>query len=115
MIANAMSMFFGGLPCSEISRQLETIYHDSINPSTIYRWVMEYSRKAHDFMDTQKAHVSDTWCVDETVINVAGNNVWYWDVIDEGTRFLIDTHLSETRTINDVVILFEHCKKRVNT
>jgi transposase-like protein len=113
-IATALGLFFGGLSYAEISRQLETIYHETVTSVTIYNWVMEYSRKAHDFMDKQKAHVSETWCVDETVINVAGKNVWYWDVIDTDTRFLIDTHLSETRTIRDVVILFEHCKKRTD-
>jgi putative transposase len=113
MIASALGMFLGGLSCMEISRQLDTVYHSSVDPSTIYRWVMEYSRKAIAFTDKLKADTSDTWVVDETVIEVAGQKVWFWDVIDEGTRYLIDTHLSDRRTINDVVILFEHCKKRV--
>ncbi len=114
MIGAALGLFFDGLSCGDISHQLESIYHDVINPSTIYRWIMEYSRKAHDFMDTLKAQTSDTWVVDETVVEVAGQKVWYWDVIDENSRYLINTHISESRTINDARILFEHCKKRTS-
>ncbi len=114
MVGSALGMFFEGLSCSDISRQLETTFKEPINPSTIYRWVMEYARKAHDFMDTIKAKTSDTWVVDETMVKVTGKNVWYWDVIDDQTRFLIDTHLSEFRTINDVEILFRDCVKRTD-
>ncbi len=114
MIGAAMGMFYEGLSTADISRQLEATFKQTINPSTVYRWVMEYSKKAHAFMDTLKAKTSDTWVVDETVVKVAGKNVWYWDVIDEDTRFLIDTHLSEFRTIVDVEILFRDCVKRTD-
>jgi len=112
IIATAMSLFFDGVSTEKISQEIANIYHKAIDQSTVYRWIIEYSKKASAFLDTLKPNLSDTWIVDETVVSVAGVNVWYWDVIDEGTRYLIETHLSERRTIADVRILFEHCKKR---
>lgn len=111
----ALSLFYDGLSVTEISQQLVSIFRDFVNPSTIYRWIMEYSQEAIELLERYKAKLSDTWVVDETVIGIAGENYWYWDVIDEETRFLIDTHLSKSRTIPDVVTLFERCNKRTET
>lgn len=114
-IGAALSMFYDGLSLSGIQRQLQGIFNDWVNPSTIYRWVIEYSSKAITLLDKQKVRLSNTWVVDETVVKVGGENMWYWDVIDEGTRFLIDTHLSKTRSIRDVETLFGRCRNRTHT
>ena len=114
-IGASLSMFYDGLSLAAISRQLEGIYHDFINPSTVYRWVIEYSQQAAKILDKEKAKISKTWVVDETVVKIGGDNFWYWDCIDEGTRFLIDTRLSKSRSINDVVALFEKCRQRTDT
>lgn len=111
----ALSMYYDGLSLSAISRQLEGIYHDFVNHSTIYRWIMEYSQAAILLMDIYKAKVSTTWVVDETVVGIAGENFWYWDVIDQSTRFLINTHLSRSRRIVDAVALFEGCGRHTDT
>ena len=88
-IGASLSMFYDGLSLSAISRQLEGIFADSVDPSTIYRWILEYSKRAIDLLDKQTAKVSRTWIVDETVVQIGGYNLWYWDCIDEDTRFLI--------------------------
>jgi hypothetical protein len=31
----------------------------------------------------------------------ADNTIWFWDVIDEGTEFLLPCHMSHARTIKD--------------
>lgn len=113
IIAAAMGSFYNGASTTDISREIQNTFKQTICPSTIYRWVIDYSKKAAAYMDTLKANTSETWVVDETVVKVAGVNVWYWDVIDEGTRFLINTHLSDRRAISNVITLFEKCKKRV--
>ena len=110
----AMSMYYDGLSLSAISRQLEGIYHDFVNPSTIYRWIIQYSQAAAMLLELYKAKVSTQWVVDETVVGISGENYWYWDVIDEGTRFLINTHLSRSRRIVDVVALFQKCRMRTD-
>ena len=89
-VGAALSMFYDGLSLAGISRQLEGIFNNRVNPSTIYRWVIEYSEKAIKLLDSYKAEASDTWVVDETVVKIGGENLWYWDVIDDGTRFLIN-------------------------
>jgi len=104
-IATALSLFYDGLPLTAIQRQLQQIYLDYVKTSSIYRWIVKYTIKANKFMDSYKAHTSSTWVIDETVIGVDGNNTWFWDVIDEKTKFLLASHVSKARTIRDVVVI----------
>ncbi len=110
----ALSLFYDSLSVAEISQNLVSIFNEFVSPSTIYRWVMQYSQEAIKLLSQYKAKLSDLWVVDETFIRIGGDNYWFFDVIDEGTRFLVNTHLSQTRTIADVVSLFERCSKHTD-
>ncbi len=54
------------------------------------------------------------WVVDETVIKVGGSNLWFWDIIDEETRFLLASHLSKGRTVLDVATVMRRAWKRTD-
>lgn len=114
-IATALGLFFDGMSLSNISEQLHHIYSDDVNPSTVYRWVIEYSQKAIYIFKIFTPKVGRVWIVDETVIDIAGNNVWFWDIIDYDTRFLLASHLSTSRTIEHVKAVMEEAKERVNS
>jgi len=75
---------------------------------------MFYTEKAVNVLGKLKPKVSDTWVVDETVVKVGGDNWWFWDVIDEDTRFLLASHLSLSRTTRDASSLMEKAWKRAN-
>jgi transposase-like protein len=61
--------------------------------------------------------VGSKWVADETVIKLkekGGSNQWFWDIIDDKTRFLLASHLSEGRTTKDAQVLMERAAKRAN-
>ncbi len=111
-IGAALSMFYEGLSLSKISTQLKGIFSHDVDPSTIYHWILEYSQKAIKILKPLKLRLGNTWVVDETVIKIGGYNVWFWDIIDEKTRFLLASHLSIARRIEDVMIIMEKALKR---
>ncbi len=111
LIGTSLSQYYDGLSFAEVARHLAE-RGNPVNESTVYRWIMHYTNKAIDYFEPLKPNVSNTWIVDETVLKVAGLNTWFWDVIDEDTRFLIASHLSETRTINDVMTVMHRAKKK---
>jgi len=113
-IGAALNMYYDGLSLSDIARHLGETYHNPVNPSTVYRWIIRYTVKALDILEPLKPTVSDTWVVDETVIKVGGENWWFWDMIDEGTRFLLSSHLSKTRGIRDVVTVMRNAWRRAD-
>jgi putative transposase len=114
-IATGVNLFYEGLSFSEISRSVGHIFNGSRpSESTIYEWVIRFTRKAIAKAEGYKAYTGPVWSADETVLDVAGgrtkagseNTIWFWDVIDEDTRFLLGSHLSRTRTIKDAEALF---------
>jgi putative transposase len=114
-IGAALNMFYDGLSLSAIARHLEETYKNPVNPSTVYRWILRYTTEAIRILDPLTPKVSNAWVVDETVIKVAGYKVWFWDIIDADTRFLLASHLSRGRTILDVSIVMQRAWKKADT
>jgi transposase-like protein len=112
-IGSSLRMFYDGLSFADVARNLEQTYNNPVHASTVYRWVIRFTLKALDLLEPLKPKVSDTFVVDETMVKVAGHNVWFWDVIDGGdTRFLLASHLSKTRGIGDVMTVMHRALKR---
>jgi len=113
-IGASLNMFYDGLSFADIARHLEETYGNPVNRSTVYRWVIKYTTDALNLLEPLKPKVSDTWVVDETVIKVGGSNWWFWDIIDEDTRFLLASHLSRSRGMLDVATVMRRAWKRAD-
>lgn len=123
-IATALGLFYEGLSLQEIRRSVAQIYGDAQpSDSTVYEWVSRFTQEAVAEAKNHKAHTGPIWSADETVLDVAGgrtkvgaeNTIWFWDVIDEQTRFLLASHLSWTRTTQDARLLFVKAAQRSAT
>lgn len=73
---------------------------------------MKYSKLVKEFVDNLKVELSGKFYVDETMIKCDGEYKWFWEIIDADTKFLVATHLSWERTIEEVIKLFKQAKKR---
>ncbi len=113
-IATAISLFYDGLSIDAIRRQLDSIYHVYPSDSTVYEWIVRFSQQAVKEARFIKIKVGDLWICDETVLRIDGKNVWFWDVIDDDTRFLLNSRVSYSRTTKDAQALFEQTSKRAN-
>ena len=100
-VGAAVGMFYEGMSLAAISRQLWNMCKVQPSRATIYGWVSGYSKKAEELLSDMRPITGRTWVVDETVVKVGGRNTWFWDAIDDKTRFLVASHLSATRGAND--------------
>jgi transposase-like protein len=41
------------------------------------------------------------------MLSCEGRNVWFWEMIDEDTKFLVASHVSGTRTLEDTIAVFK--------
>jgi putative transposase len=55
--------------------------------------------------------VGDLWVADETVLDIDGQQLWLWDLIDDKTRMLLSTRLSRSRTTRDAQMLMDKAVK----
>jgi len=112
-IANAVRLFYDGLSIDKIRRQLDTQFHVYPSDSTVYEWIIRYSKVAVDKTETSHVSVGNYWVADETVLKLDKNiNGWFWDIIDDETRFLLASHMSLTRTIKDAEALMQSAYDR---
>jgi len=111
-IGAALGMFYEGMSLSAISRRLAETHGNPVNPSSVYRWVVKYTTEALRVTDRFTPNVGGVWVVDETVLKIGGGNLWFWDVIDDDSRFLLGSHLSKTRQMMDVVTVMRRSWNR---
>lgn len=105
-IVTALSMYFEGLSARKVSRQLESIYGEKVSQVTVWKWVRKYSRLVSEYTKTLSPRIGTQWHHDETVVRCEGQNQWFWETIDEQTRMIVASHLSETRSVKDTIKVF---------
>ena len=113
VIASALSAFYGGQSLDSIQRHINQQYETYFSEAGIYNWIERFTREAiAQARDYHPVGIGDEWVADESMIDVGGRKVWFWDIIDAKTRFLLASHISETRTTRDARILVEEAAKR---
>ncbi len=119
VIASALNLFYEGASLESIRRHIKLAHHDYPGHATVYDWIVKYTKKAVKDIGDVQVQTGDIWAADETVLKVAGsrtkegadNTIWFWDVIDEDTRFLLASHMSQTRTVRDAETLFNQATR----
>jgi putative transposase len=112
LIGSALNMFYQGSSLNKVCRQLQEIYNYIPSDSTVYEWIVRFSNTAILLIIDYKADVGNVWIADETVLEIDNENLWFWDVIDDKTRFLLASHLSYKRTAKDANILMNDAAER---
>ena len=94
----AIRQFYSGMSYKRIAESMETMYGiPQPSKATIYEWVRDYTKAALREMERHPAHTGGRWVVDDMQLNVAGQKYWIWNVMDEGTRYLLASHLTKER------------------
>jgi len=108
----ALTKFYNGTSLSKIREEIDLQFHTRPSDGTIYPWIQRWTKVAIDGTKNLKPNVGDEWLADETVLQIGGKNVWFWDVMDSKTRFLLASHMSVTRSSRDTQALMEDAAKR---
>lgn len=113
-IASALSLYYGGMSLNAIRRHMTQQYGYAPSESTLYDWLTRFSELAVKEAKKHKPDVGDVWVADETVLKIGGKNVWFWDIIDAKTRFLLASHLSTSRNQYDARLLMHRAAMRAS-
>jgi transposase-like protein len=112
-ISGALSMYYTGMSITDIRNHIrqETGYYPS--KSVVFGWIDKYTDTAVKQFRNYRPKVGNRWVADETMLDLdKGVKVWFWDVIDTDTRFLLASRVSLTRTTNDVKRLIQEAVKK---
>jgi putative transposase len=111
-ISSALSCYFGGMPLDSIQRHLHQQFKTYYSEMGIYNWVKRFSKEAVSRIKDFKPIVGDTWIADETMLKAGGKKVWFFDVIDEKTRYLLASRLATSRTIKEAALVMNEARRR---
>jgi transposase-like protein len=64
----------------------------------------------HAYVDELTPNVSGIWHTDEMAVNIKGQFMWLWNLIDHDTRFLLASQISSKREIEDARRVFAEAK-----
>jgi len=107
IIVAALNLYYDGLSLRKAQRNLEQIFGERISQVTILNWLKKYSILVKEYVKTLVPQLSGLWHEDETMLACEGRNIWFWEMIDEDTKFMVASHLSGTRTFEDTVAIFK--------
>jgi transposase-like protein len=107
IIVSAINLYYDGLSLRKAQRNLEQIFGERVSQVTILNWLKKYSQMVKGFVTTLTPQLSGLWHEDETMLSCEGENIWFWEMIDEDTKFLVASHISGTRTLEDTIAIFK--------
>jgi transposase-like protein len=107
IIVAALNFYYDGLSLRKAQRNLEQIFGEKVSQVTILNWIKKYSQLVKEYMISEVPQLSGLWHEDETMLSCEGRSIWFWEMIDEDTRFMVASHLSNTRTFGDTVSIFK--------
>ena len=111
IISTSIDLYFEGLSVRKVQTQIAKIFGVRVSQVTVWKWMMKYSKLVSEFVETLRPKLLGIYKVDETAIKCRGIQKWFWEIIDEQTKFLVASHLSGSRTAKDAIALFEKSMK----
>ena len=111
-LGNILERYYNGTLLKEVRRQLEQQYQLWPSRSSIYRWLSRFTNIATEQAGIYTPKVGDVWITDETEIKLSSKTVWFWDIMDSKTRFLLASYLLPIRRREDVSILMKAAVQR---
>ncbi len=113
-IVTALDMYFEGLSVRKIKRQIQKIFGTKVTQVAIWKWVKKYSELVKEYVDTLKLERhSGEFHADETVVFCDGMGKWFWEIMDRDTKFMLASHFSDGRKVEDAEKLFHEARMRV--
>jgi len=111
VIATAIDLYFEGLSVRKVQSQIDKFFGVRVSQVSIWKWMKKYSEIVSEFVETLKPNLMGIYKVDETAIKCRGIQKWFWEIIDEQTKFLVASHLSGDRSAKEAIVLFEKSVK----
>lgn len=107
VVASVLELYYSGNSVREVQRRIKNLHGKKIHYSTVWQWVQHFGPAVKAELDIYPAEIGGELHADETVIKCNGETAYYWEVLDADTRFILSTHLSQSRRSEDAITLFQ--------
>lgn len=109
-ITVALDLYFKGVSLRKIVDHLKQFESVNVSHVAVLKWIQKYVALMRNYVDTLRPELSRVFHADETKVNIRGQWVWLWHLMDGDTRFLLANHVSQGRTVTDAKEAFREAK-----
>jgi len=111
-VASALNLFYERKSICAIRRYIEQQYKNYPSTSTIYRWIIRFTKIAIKKTEACRPAIGRVWIATETSLKINGERWWIWDIIDSRTRFLLASHILQRRTVQSAQALMAQATEK---
>jgi transposase-like protein len=119
IVTLCLDMFYKGASLRKITQHVSQFYGIKVTHVTILKWVRKFSELIDNYVSTLRPQLSGVWNCDEMKTKMAHEEpingerfYWLWNALDNGSRYLVASHLTRGRTKKDARAFFEVAKKQ---
>jgi transposase-like protein len=114
IVVLCMDKYMKGSSYRQIANSLKQFHNLKVSQMSVMRWVKRYTEVISNYTQQYTLNVSDTWHTDEQFIKVRGKVNYVWNCMDNETRFLLASNVTEKRTTANARTLFKKAKQTAN-
>lgn len=119
IVTLALDLYFKGASLRKVTQHIAQFYGVKMSESTVLRWIRKFSELIDEYANTLKPQLSGVWNCDEMKTKMAHEEpingerfYWLWNALDNGSRYLLASHLTRGRGRKDAIEFFEVAKKQ---
>lgn len=112
LVASAMGLYYGGMSLDSIQQQFKQDHELDMSESNYWNWVKRFTKEAIRQCKDFHPEVGDQWVADETYMKLGDRAVYFWDIIDSKTNYLLASHVSFNRGARDARVLMRLARVR---
>ncbi|MGQ0534962.1 MAG: IS6 family transposase [Methanobacteriota archaeon] len=107
----ALDLYFKGLSLRQITDTLAQFHDLQVNHVNVYRWLRRYVDVLTEYAEGLRPLVGDKWNCDEMKVKYGSEWKWLWHVMDRQTRYLLVSHVTEGRDLQDARTVFSNARE----
>jgi putative transposase len=119
IVTLALDLYFKGASLRKVTQHLAQFYGIKVSQVTVLKWIRKFSELIDNYANTLKPQLSGVWNCDEMKTKMAHEEpingerfYWLWNALDNGSRYLVASHLTRGRGHKDAIEFFEVAKKQ---
>jgi len=119
IITLCLDMFYKGTSLRKITQHVAQFYGLRPTHVTVLTWVRKFSELIDAYAQTLRPELSGVWNCDEMKTKMVheqpvngDKHYWLWNALDNGSRYLVASHLTRGRGHKDAREFFEVAKKQ---
>lgn len=114
IVVLCMDKYMKGSSYRQIANSLKQFQNLKVSQMSVMRWVKKYTEVIDNYVKQYTPSVSDVWHTDEQFIKVKGKVNYVWNCMDNKTRFLLASNVTEKRTTENARTLFKQAKQQAS-